>query len=49
MKCFIIPVTIRATVMVTKVGSHKRKTFIRATTKYSCAWDIAYNTESIAV
>jgi len=32
-----------------KFGSCTRKTFDRFTTKYSCTWNITYNTESTAM
>jgi hypothetical protein len=52
-KCMIIPVTIGATGMVRKglkkIRSHTRKPFNRFTTKDSCTWNIAHNTESTAV
>ena len=54
MKCMIIPVTIGATVIVTKglkdkFGSGTRKTIDRFTTKDSYTWNITHNTESTAV
>jgi len=53
MKCFVIPVIIGATEIVTKwlklTGNNNKKTFSRFCTRNSCTRDIAHGTESATV